>query len=159
LAVSLGIFEAVAVLRPLAQIINCGFEEIETGLAAAVTSNLPGVQDGPCTEKPRKKCKDEFPKLIPVDQLGYPYTSNYQAVQAARAAARPQQIQLGAAATATDGPCGASQSQYLVGTHQNVYAISKRKGRQGYVGDIVMCPCCDDSSGQPMPTQRWNFIR
>jgi len=153
-------FSAIAGSERLAEAINCGFEWVATGVEAAVSSNAPPVPgESPCKQKPKKKCKDVFPNLIPVDELGYPYTSQYQAVQAARAAARPNQIQLGAQATATDGPCGTNQSQYQVGTHQNVYAISKTKGRQGYVGDIVMCPCCDDSTGTPTPTNRWNFIQ
>ncbi len=106
---------------------------------------------GPCTVKGTPTCKSEYPNLVPVDALfGYPFESEGEAFAALQAAFPGQPLRKATRAPATGGPCPVG-GQYDPGWHINVRFA---KGN-GYAGSLVGCPCCDDSSGIPEPTQRW----
>jgi hypothetical protein len=120
-----------------------------------VTSNLPGVQDGPCKQKARKKCKDEFPKLINVNQLPawYVFHSEDEAYQDLQDYYGKRTLRKGRNAPAKKGPCP-TDGPYTPGWHIGVDFM--KGGKQA--GDLVGCPCCEDTSGGPVPTERWGVI-
>lgn len=134
--------------------VACLFTLSATTLEALV-ENGPGTRlerTGPCTVKGTPTCKSEYPNLIPVDALfgGYPFESEGEAFAALQAAYPGQPLRKATRAPATGGPCPVG-GQYDPGWHINVRFA---KGN-GYAGSLVGCPCCDDSSGVPEPTQRW----
>jgi Flp pilus assembly pilin Flp len=98
-----------------------------------------------------KSCKITYPQYIPLNQLWYPFTSQFTAYQVATASNGGKQPKKGGVFPATDGPCGEG-SPYVVGTHQNLYFGNE------HVGDIVSCTACDDSMGDPTLVKRWDYI-
>jgi len=155
LVIAIVSFSAIAGSEYLAQEINCAFEEIGGGLSAAVTSNLPGIQDGPCKQKARPKCKDEFPKLINVNQLPswYAFHSEGEAYQDIQDYYGKRKLRKGRNAPAKTGPCSID-GPYTPGWH---IGINFAKGGK-QAGDLVGCPCCEDTSAGPIPTERWGVI-
>ena len=132
----------------------CLLHATATGIEG-VTENLGYTMkiypSGPCTLEV-KSCKTEFPDLIPVSQLpgDYEFGSEGEAFISLQQQESPQQLRKGKRATATSGPCPA-EGPWTPGWHVNVrYASGKR-----YAGSLVGCPVCDDSSGEPIESERW----
>jgi RHS repeat-associated protein len=144
--------EEVPAIIALGLAIACVFNLTADELAAVLISGKI-ERTGPCTAKPGPSCKTEYPNLIPVGNLfDYPFESEGEAFAALQAEVAPQQLKKTRRAPATGGPCAVG-GQYDPGWHINVpYA----KGG-GYAGSLVGCPCCDDSSGTPEPTERWGI--
>jgi hypothetical protein len=91
----------------------------------------------PCDpEKPKKTCKEAFPKLIPCVELPKRYL--FPSAEDARIANFPNGERKGVK-TADKGPCSKS-SGYEPGQHWNVK--DKRNGRQ--LGSVGQCNCCEE---------------
>jgi len=145
----------------LATALACATEEDATGFGSIFYNLLNGSnplnlqQAGPCAVKPGPTCKTEYPDLIPVKRLPwfYEFPNEDAAFYALSDIYAPRQIRKTTDAMATGGPCPVG-GQYKPGWHINTNFV---KGG-GYAGALVGCPCCDDSSGEPQPTERWGII-
>jgi hypothetical protein len=97
-----------------------------------------------------------FNNYISVERLySYPFRSENEAFVALQELNFPNTVRKTTESVADKGPC-ALGGQYVPGQHINTRFVGGPKGE--YPGSLVQCPCCDDSSGQPVITERWGII-
>jgi hypothetical protein len=125
----------------------------ETALRVVQYTDI--VPTGICEAKGKPTCNSPgFDQYIPARDLWYPHYSEFEAWSEAMAANPNTTIRKGASAEARRGPCGALTSDYVPGAHQNLYTIPGGE----HAGYIVMCPACDDSSGEAQIVEKWAYI-
>jgi RHS repeat-associated protein len=120
-----------------------------SGGAPTLPPNLLPECQGPC--------KVAFPTLINVKNLwAYPFKSWTEAWSILVLEYKPYTIKAGQTAPATSGPCRVG-GYYQPGDHTNVLFASGPQSGLSVGQSVVMCPCCDESSGTAVPTKRYGL--